>query len=137
MKTILNILKKAGGWRTGLYIKIENSPYLPLVIEAMDELGPFGLPAVSVCQYGEQNGDIMRDPEMRFELGFAGGAHLIPYLWRNDFVAVEQVSRAIIRSYYVALLELQSQHERFSETWDKNLRLQGYEEAFTTKCILG
>ena len=33
MKTILNLLKKAGGWRPSLYIKIENPPYLPLVIE--------------------------------------------------------------------------------------------------------
>jgi hypothetical protein len=38
-----------------------------------------GLPALSVCHYGEQNGDAMRDPEMCFELGFAGSAHLIPF----------------------------------------------------------
>jgi hypothetical protein len=137
MKTILNLLKKAGGWRPSLHIKIENPPYLPLVIEAVDESGPLGLPALSVCHYGEQNGDAMRDPEMCFELGLAGGAHLIPYFWRNDFVAVEQVSRAIIRGHYVALLELQKQHEKFAATWDNNLRLQGYEEAFTNKCILG
>jgi hypothetical protein len=71
MKTILNILKKAGGWRPNLYIRIENPPYLPSVIEAVDESGPLGLPALSVCHYGEQNGDAMRDPEMCFELGFA------------------------------------------------------------------
>jgi hypothetical protein len=41
---------------------------------------------------------------------------------------VEQVSRAIIRDHYVALLELQKQHEKFAETWDNNVRLQGYEE---------
>jgi hypothetical protein len=133
MKTILNILRKAGGWRPSLYVRIENPPYLPLVIEAVDESGPLGLPVLSVCHYG----DAMRDPEMCFELGFVGGAHLIPYLWRNDFVAVEQVSRAIVRDHYVALLELQKQHGWFSETWDNNLRLQGYEEVFTNKCIIG
>ncbi|MEZ2347030.1 hypothetical protein [Terriglobus sp. RCC_193] len=137
MKTILAILKKAGGWRPSLYVKIENPPYLSLVIEATDESGPLGLPAISVCHYGEQNGDAMRDPEMCFELGYAGGAHLIPYYWRNDYVAVEQVSRAIIRDHYVALTALQKQHEKFAETWDNNLRLQQYEEAFTDKCILG
>jgi hypothetical protein len=47
---------------------------MPLVIEATDESGPLGLPAISVCHYGEQNGDAMRDPEMSFELGFAGDA---------------------------------------------------------------
>ena len=102
----------------------------------MDESGPLGLPALSVAHYGEQNGDAMRDPEMCFEIGYAGGAHLIPYYWRNDYVAVEQVSRAIIRDHYVALLELGKQHEKFAATWDNNLRLQGYEEAFTDKCIL-
>ena len=137
MKTLLAILKKAGGWRPSLYVKIENPPYMPLVIEAVDESGPLGLPAISVCHYGEQNGDAMRDPEMCFELGFAGGAHLIPYYWRNDYVAVEQVSRAVVNDHYVALLQLQEQHEKFARTWDNNLRLQQYEEAFTDKCILG
>jgi hypothetical protein len=77
-KTILDILKKAGGWHPGLYLKIDNAPYMELVIEAMDESGPMGLPAISVAHYGEQNGDLMRDPEMCFELGLAGGAHLEP-----------------------------------------------------------
>jgi hypothetical protein len=79
----------------------------------------------------------MRDPEMCFELGMAGGAHLDPYLWRNDYVAVEQVSRAIIRGHYVALLELHKQHEKFAAMWDNNLRLQGFLEALTDSCILG
>ena len=43
MKTILEILKKAGGWHHGLYLKIENPPYMALVIEATDESGPCGL----------------------------------------------------------------------------------------------
>jgi hypothetical protein len=63
MQTILRILKQAGGWHHGLYLKIENPPYMALVIEATDESGPCGLPAISVCHYGEQNGDAMRDPE--------------------------------------------------------------------------
>ena len=78
MQTLLNILKKAGGWNPSLYLKIENSPYMALVIEATDS-GPSGLPAISVAHYGEQNGDLMRDPEMCFELGLAGGAHLNPF----------------------------------------------------------
>ncbi len=137
MKTVLELLKRGGGWRHSLYLKIPNPPYMELVIEAVGESGPLGLPAVSVCHYGGQNGDPMRDPEMCFELGFAGGAHLIPYSWRNDYVAVDQVSRAIVNGHYVALLQLQEQHEKFARTWDNNLRLQGFLEAFTGSCILG
>jgi hypothetical protein len=79
VETILAILKKAGGWHPGLSLKIENAPFMALVIEAMDESGPMGLPALSVCHYGEHNGDLMRAPEMCFELGLAGGAHLMPF----------------------------------------------------------
>jgi hypothetical protein len=40
METLLDILKRAGGWNPGLYLKIENAPYMTLVIEATDESGP-------------------------------------------------------------------------------------------------
>jgi hypothetical protein len=130
MQTILQILKKAGGWHPGLYLRIDNAPYMELVIEAMDESGPMGLPAISVAHYGEQNGDLMRDPEMCFELGLAGGAHLDPWYWRNDYVAVEQWSRNIVRDNYVYLVQLHEQHVRCAKTWDNNLRLQGFPEVF-------
>lgn len=42
MQTVLDIVKKAGGWRPGLYLKIDNLPYMELVIEATDESGPDG-----------------------------------------------------------------------------------------------
>jgi hypothetical protein len=87
---------------------------------------------------GEEAGaDIMRDPEMGFELGLAGGAHLNPFYYRNEFVAVEQWSRNIVRDRYVHLVALHEQHVRSANTWDNNLRLQGFAEAFTDKCILG
>jgi hypothetical protein len=65
MQTILAIIKIAGGWHPGLNLKIDNPPYMELVIEAMEEFGPMGLPALSVAHYGEQNGDLMRVVELR------------------------------------------------------------------------
>jgi hypothetical protein len=130
MQTILAILKQAGGWHHGLYLKIENPPFMELVIEATDESGPCGLPAISVAHYGEQNGDLMRDPEMMFELGLAGGAHLNPFYWRNDYVGIEQWSRFIRDDHYAFDTELHRQHEEFAKSWDKNLRSQGFAEAF-------
>jgi hypothetical protein len=130
MQTILDILKLAGGFRPTLYLKIENPPYMALVIEATDESGPCGLPAISVCHYGEQNGDAMRDPEMCFELGLAGGAHLNPFYWRNDYVGVEQWSRFIQGGNYCYHTQLHEQHRNFAKLWDKNLRDQGFPEAF-------
>ena len=40
MKTILRILERAGGYRPTLYLKIENPPFMALVIEATPEPGP-------------------------------------------------------------------------------------------------
>jgi hypothetical protein len=87
--------------------------------------------------YREQNGDLMRDPEMCFELGRAGGLHLNSFYYRNDYVGVEQWSRCIVDSQYLFLTELHNQHQRFAKAWDNNLRLQGFAEVFTDKCILG
>ena len=60
---------------------------MELLIEAMDESNarvelPHGF---RVAHYSEQNGDLMRDPEMCFELGFAGDAHTCHSrcYWRN------------------------------------------------------
>jgi hypothetical protein len=130
MDTVLRILKAAGGWNDGLHVRIENPPYMALVIEAMDESGPCGLPAISVAHYGELNGDAMRDPEMCFELGFAGGVHLDPFYFRNDYVGVEQWSRFIREDQYVCHIQLHAGHQRFAALWDKNLRQQGFIEAF-------
>ncbi len=130
MQTVLHILTAAGGWHHGLSLRIDNPPFLPLCIEAVDESGPCGLPALSVAHYGQQNGDAMRDPEMLFELGFAGSKHLNPFYWRNDYVAIEQWSRFVEDDHYCYHRQLHAEHERFAKLWDKNLRRQGYAEAF-------
>ena len=137
MKTILELIKRAGGWHPGLYLKIDNPPYMQLVIESMDESGPCGLPAISVAHYGEQNGDLMRDPEMCFELGLTGGPRLNPFYWRNDYVGIEQWSRFIREGNYCYHRQLHEQHEAFAKTWDRNLRSQGFAEVFTDRCIRG
>jgi hypothetical protein len=126
MQTILAILKKAGGWHHGLHLHIDNPPFMALVIEATDESGPCGLPAISVCHYGEQNGDAMRDPEMLFEVSRWGT--LNPYYWRNDYAGMEQWSRFIKGENYCYHTELHKQHEQFAKVWDKNLRQQGFAE---------
>ncbi|HEY4378978.1 MAG TPA: hypothetical protein VGN01_01455 [Acidobacteriaceae bacterium] len=130
MQTVLDILKMAGGWHHGLHLSIPNPPYMDLVIEATDESGPCGLPSLSVCHYGEQNGDAMRDPEMCFELGFAGSAHLNPFYWRNDYLGIEQWSRFITDGNYCYHPQFHEQHETLAKLWDRNLRQQRFPEAF-------
>jgi len=132
MRTILQILEKAGGYRSDLYLRIENPPYMALVIEATPGRGPLGAPAISVAHYGEQNGDLMRDPEMCFELTnpLGMGWTLTAFYFRNDYMGVEQYSRTREGDNYVFVRDLLREHERFARTWDKNLQSQGFYEAF-------
>ncbi len=128
MQTVLRILKSAGGWHPGLSLTVKHPPYLELAVEALDEPGPCGLPALSVAHYGEQD---MRDPEMYFELSFAGGeADLNPFYYRNDSVGCERWSRFLWDTVYVFDRELYQQHLSFARVWDRNLQSQGFAEAF-------
>lgn len=137
METVLELIKRAGGWHPGLYVKIDNPPYLELVIEALDESGPCGLPAISVAHYSQLNGDAMHDPEMCFELGLTGGPSLSAYYYRNDYAGIEQWSRFIRDGQYAFHALLHREHVRFASLWDRNLNSQRFVEAFTEKSIRG
>jgi hypothetical protein len=102
--------------RAGVAIKVTNQPYMDLSVESIGARGPWGEGiAVSICHYGEQNGDLMRDPEVCLERTAAGGWR--PYYYRNDYVGFEQES---CEPGLVAALET------FCRTWDANLRSQGF-----------
>jgi hypothetical protein len=126
MQTVLAILKQAGGWHPGLYLTIENPPHVALVIDALDESGPCGLPALSVAQYAKA----LAVPEMCFELGLVGGADLTPFYFRNGYLGAEQFSRTIDGDRYVFLPKLYDHHQKLAALWDRNLRAQGFVEAF-------
>lgn len=102
--------------RAGVALKITNEPYMALCIESIGARGPWGEGmALSIAHYGEQNGDLMRDPEVCLERTAAGGWR--PYYYRNDYVGVERESCAPAQ---VAALE------SFCRMWDRNLRGQGF-----------
>ena len=131
MKTIVTILELAVPLQAGFHIKIENEPWMTLVIEDTQERGPNGLPAISVAHYGEQNGDLMRDPEMIFEAEESGEEmNLVPYYWRNDYAGIEQYSASTEDGRTLVNAKLKREHIAFARTWDANLRAQGFLEAF-------
>ena len=100
---------------------------MALVIEATPGPGPLGVPALSVAHYGEQNGDLMRDPEMCFEVGQPLGLkpNLEPFYFRNDYMGVEQWTRRNDGQQYICHPDLYAQHQQFAALWDKNLRDHG------------
>lgn len=111
-------------------VKIENAPYMSLTVENIG-LGPRGLPALSICHYGEQNGDLMRDPEMCFEMEIENGSvkEFHPYYYRNDYVAFEQ-NAVDEENRRIDVRAVQSQRE-MADIWDSNLAAQGFLEAHT------
>ena len=133
VKTILQIIEEAGGLPMAECISIDNEPWMRLVIEVLPERGPDGHVVVSVAHYGEQNGDAMRDPEMLFEVVEAVGREpeFWPFYFRNDYTAVEQWSRRRDEVENLHSLPKRTHDfEQFAKLWDRNLREQGFLEAF-------
>lgn len=122
MRTIEKIMNMLGGDE----IRVENDGWMPLSIERIGT-GPNGLPAISVCHYGEQGGDLMRDPEMCFEVGQDGAWY--PYSFQNDYVGLfqqvyfEDNGRKMVRP------RLKRELAAFARVWNRNLREQGFIKA--------
>ncbi len=133
MKTVLQIIEEAGGFTKAECISIENDPWMRLVIEVLPERGPDGHVVVSVAHYGEQNGDPMRDPEMLFEVveEESRQQEFWPFYFRNDYAAAEQWSRRRDEAGNLHCLPQRTHDfEQFATMWDRNLRDQGFLEAF-------
>jgi hypothetical protein len=98
--------------------RIEVEGYLPLVIEKLE-----GMPIISMCHYGEQNLDPMRDPEVCFLLKEESAK---PVYYRNDYVGVEH---ATVAGYFGDVpVEPQRQHglANFSRWWLARLNELGF-----------
>ena len=52
MKTVLQIIEEAGGLATFTWTRIENPPFMLLVIESLGEPGPNGHRALSIAHTG-------------------------------------------------------------------------------------
>lgn len=124
MRTVAKIIEAHGGmdWlMAGNYIRLENPPFMRLVIEYIG-LGPKGHPAISVAHYFEQNGDLMCDPEMVFQVTEKGWE---PVSFQQDSLGVykEAISDEFVRTRLVE--ELAS----FASMWDRNIEAQGFLDA--------
>lgn len=88
---ILQALIDQMGSSTHLKIDNTNGLYMSVVVESLGEF-PSGT-LYSVAHYGEQNGDLMRDPDMEF-LCVGSGAEkaFVPVSFRNDYLPIHQVA---------------------------------------------
>jgi len=120
--------------------KIENGSWMPLSVEIIDNL-PNGTKIVMLCHYGEQNGDLMADPEMNFLVNQnVIGTFVCPIYYHNDYVGKEM--RSVIsdnREYntYRINYALQADQTSFANTWLKNIKDQGFLEKLQPSLAIG
>lgn len=100
------------------HVRFDNEPYMALVIEkiASDQ--------VSVAHYGEQNGDLMKDPEIVFSIR---DDQWLPASFENSYRGVYQEAIFVKDDgkEYCRPRLLQSL-KSFAATWARNIRAQGW-----------
>lgn len=135
MKTVAMIIEAHGGlvWlrQPGNYIRLENAPYMRLVIEYVGD-GPRGMPAIAVAHYYEQNGDAMRDPEVVFEVNADAwqSADWCPVSFRQDNLDIYQEAVFVGDNDKVMIRPKMVQHlKAFARQWDRNIEQQGFLKA--------
>ena len=125
MKTYQNfayVLNRLLAGKQAVRLNVEG--YMPLVIERIGASGD-GRPLIALSHTAVQNGDLMRDPEIVFELHELGAE---PITFRNDFVGVLQDvyeyddSGRRTRVYLSRKADLRS----FARIWFRNIRAQGF-----------
>ena len=109
-------------------VRITVPGYMPLSVEEIGSSGD-GYRLVSLCHYGEQNGDLMRDPDIVFLFhNVPDGAAAEPVSFRNDYLGIVQevyrYDEAGKRTH--VLPTLKQDLTEFAESWFANLKDQGF-----------
>jgi len=102
--------------------KFHTAPYMDVVVE---HIGHCNLGALySIAHYYEQEGDLMRDPEMRFIKG--GDGEYYPYYYRLDGLGIEQETVTWDREGNVDKMypEQQRAQAAFANEWMRNIKEQ-------------
>ena len=105
------------------YGKIANNPaFMPVVVEKVGSLAGYG-EIISIAHYGEQNGDLMADPEMTFTI--VDGKYY-PISFKNDYVGLYQEVFSYNEDGVPEAIDnkLQFNLADFANEWMKNIQEQ-------------
>jgi hypothetical protein len=119
-------------------VRLTVDGYMPLSVEDIGQ-SPDGNRLISICHYGEQNGDLMRDPDMVFEVyASPAPAAAEPLSFRNDYMGLmQEVYRYDDDGKKTAVNpKLKQDLKSFARTWFTNLKDQGFFAADVTREIL-
>jgi hypothetical protein len=119
-------------------VRITVPGYMPLSVEEIGSSGD-GHRLVSLCQYGEQNGDLMRDCDLVFMVTvLPDGVAAEPVSFRNDYPGIVQdvyrYDETGKRTHVVP--SLKQELTEFAESWFANLKDQGFFASTAVREIL-
>ncbi len=131
MNNIQRMIDRRGGFEAVKtnYLRLENPPFMRLVIEVIAGPYPNGAYEVSVAHYGEQNGDAMRDPEITFLVVLsAERATWTPLTFENTYLRAWQLVATVTPQGLVNVKDAAqlSDLTDFACQWDRNLKAQGF-----------
>ena len=109
-------------------VRITVDGYMPLSIEEIGMDGE-GHRLVSLCHYGEQNGDLMRDPDIVFMFQNPPQGPLAEHVsFRNDYLSLnKEVYRYDEHGKRIHLdTKLKWHLKEFAQIWLANLKEQGF-----------
>jgi len=109
-------------------VRITVPGFMPLLVEQIGS-SEDGHRLVSLCQYGEQNGDLMRDPDLVFMVtDLPNGTAAEPVSFRNDYLGIVQnvyrYDESGRRTHVVP--SLKQELKEFARDWLATLREQGF-----------
>ena len=107
---------------TNPHRRIENARYMPLSLEYLYTKND-GRQVYSMTHYGNQNGDLMADPDMTFAVDFMAGT-VEPLTWQNDYIGrYDQVYSSDGTRYSPYL---RTSLDDFLWHWLQNIQAQGF-----------
>ena len=144
MKNAARIIELNGGLAelADRPIRIDMDGFDRLCIEHVGA-GPNGYPLVSVAHYFEQNGDLMSDPEMTFEVIPSDDPRIG---WKSGSWHPTSITQSPVGRYRQAVwvddrgrvmvnpAEVRDQ-KFFARIWNRNIGAQGYVEAFRARPV--
>ena len=130
MKNVIKIIEVFGGFenlaQNPISLMVEG--FMPLSIERIGT-GPRGGILLSVMHWYEQNGDLMRDPDVEIEI-LPDTGEWLPLSYRQDSAGLfQQVQRDIDGELMRATERFVKDIQDFLVLWDSNIGEQGFIEA--------
>lgn len=109
-------------------VRLTVTGYMPLSVEHIGQSCE-GNRLIGICHYGEQHGDLMRDPEMIFEMHTSAAPDMAePLSFRNDYMGLLQEVYRYDDSGKKTHVNARLKQEltSFAKTWFQNLKEQGF-----------